>query len=106
VLEWVIAFIFSAYVFSFYVDLWPAAATKQQLNVSRDGKGGLHADLSRGQRRGNPEKQGRRSRFEEAGEMEANSSDATLTPRYGDASFESGRAHHHHGGNGAMGRNF
>ena len=30
VLEWVIAFIFSAYVFSFYVDLYPAAATKGQ----------------------------------------------------------------------------
>ncbi|KAK1835430.1 Frag1/DRAM/Sfk1 family-domain-containing protein [Podospora conica] len=28
VLEWVIAFIFSAYVFSFYVDLYPAVRTK------------------------------------------------------------------------------
>ncbi|KAK4148147.1 Frag1/DRAM/Sfk1 family-domain-containing protein [Dichotomopilus funicola] len=28
ILEWVIAFIFSAYVFSFFVDLYPAAATK------------------------------------------------------------------------------
>lgn len=30
VIEWVIAFIFSAYVFSFYVDLWPAVFTKGQ----------------------------------------------------------------------------
>lgn len=28
ILEWVIAFIFSAYIFSFFVDLYPAAATK------------------------------------------------------------------------------
>ncbi len=32
ILEWVIAFIFSAYVFSFYVDLYPAAATKRPLH--------------------------------------------------------------------------
>jgi len=30
VLEWIIAFIFSAYIFSFVVDLYPAAATKQK----------------------------------------------------------------------------
>lgn len=30
VIEWVIAFIFSAYIFSFYVDLWPAVYTKGQ----------------------------------------------------------------------------
>ncbi|KEZ39725.1 Frag1/DRAM/Sfk1 family protein [Scedosporium apiospermum] len=30
VLEWVIAFIFSAYVFSFIVDLWPAMHTKPE----------------------------------------------------------------------------
>lgn len=30
VLEWIIAFIFSAYIFSFVIDLYPAAATKQK----------------------------------------------------------------------------
>lgn len=29
-LEWIIAFVFSAYILSFYVDLYPAAKTKQQ----------------------------------------------------------------------------
>ncbi|EAQ85960.1 hypothetical protein CHGG_07213 [Chaetomium globosum CBS 148.51] len=38
VLEWVIAFIFSAYVFSFYVDLYPAAATKHAPHPLRPGK--------------------------------------------------------------------
>lgn len=37
VLEWIIAFIFSAYVFSFYVDLYPAAATKQQAQFTSKG---------------------------------------------------------------------
>ncbi|KAK0652231.1 Frag1/DRAM/Sfk1 family-domain-containing protein [Cercophora newfieldiana] len=36
VLEWVIAFIFSFYVFSFYVDLYPAVKTKNMANVGPD----------------------------------------------------------------------
>lgn len=36
VLEWTIAFIFSFYVFSFYVDLYPAVKTKNLADVSPD----------------------------------------------------------------------
>lgn len=35
VLEWVIAFIFSAYVFSFYVDLYPAVRTKNAAGLPK-----------------------------------------------------------------------
>ncbi|KAK3326317.1 Frag1/DRAM/Sfk1 family-domain-containing protein [Apodospora peruviana] len=35
VLEWVIAFIFSFYVFSFYIDLYPAVNTKDPRNVHK-----------------------------------------------------------------------
>lgn len=65
VLEWVIAFIFSAYIFSFYVDLYPAAATKPKLEVSAKGTagsggvGGLKMRLTGG-RRGEMEEGGGR----------------------------------------------
>jgi len=36
VLEWTIAFIFSFYVFSFYVDLYPAVKTKNMADVGPD----------------------------------------------------------------------
>lgn len=35
VFEWIIAFIFSAYLFSFYVDLYPAVKTKDPRNLHR-----------------------------------------------------------------------
>ncbi|KAK5654831.1 hypothetical protein OQA88_6867 [Cercophora sp. LCS_1] len=35
VLEWIIAFIFSAYVFSFYVDLYPAVKTKNMAEMAK-----------------------------------------------------------------------
>lgn len=41
VLEWIIALIFSFYVFSFYVDLYPAVRTKNMADVS--GKNGVAA---------------------------------------------------------------
>ncbi|KAK4138697.1 hypothetical protein BT67DRAFT_18891 [Trichocladium antarcticum] len=67
VLEWTIAFIFSAYVFSFYVDLYPAAATKPR----------AHAPAGQGGRR---EKERRaRPGYAAAGEMEEGGSERTLT---------------------------
>jgi hypothetical protein len=91
VLEWVIAFIFSAYVFSFYVDLYPAAATKHDLyplhhekhhqkEVGGGGGGGGGGmttaptmRLTRGDREALPRP------YSSAGEMEeGQSSDATL----------------------------
>ena len=93
VLEWVIAFIFSFYVFSFYIDLYPAAATKQQLEVSGNGKGGLNMRLTRG--RGcneQPPRGGEGWGYAGAGEMEQGWSDATLTGVNGGASFEAVRA--------------
>ncbi|KAK1760468.1 Frag1/DRAM/Sfk1 family-domain-containing protein [Echria macrotheca] len=45
VLEWTIAFIFSAYVFSFYVDLYPAVRTKN-LDLPASNKGGAHRQYS------------------------------------------------------------
>ncbi|KAK4164908.1 putative frag1 dram sfk1 family protein [Cladorrhinum sp. PSN259] len=42
ILEWTIAFIFSAYVFSFYVDLYPAVKTKGQTTTTTHGKGKNH----------------------------------------------------------------
>lgn len=46
ILEWIIAFIFSAYVFSFIVDLWPAMHTKparrSRLHRHSLGMGGAH----------------------------------------------------------------
>ncbi|KAK4104858.1 hypothetical protein N658DRAFT_504402 [Parathielavia hyrcaniae] len=36
ILEWIVAFVFSAYIFSFYIDLYPAAATKKQLGRGRE----------------------------------------------------------------------
>jgi hypothetical protein len=78
VLEWVIAFIFSFYVFSFYIDLYPAAATKQQLAVSGNGRGGLKMRLAPGG--GGGEKQTPiRGRYDASGEMEeATGSDETV----------------------------
>jgi hypothetical protein len=88
VLEWVIAFIFSAYVFSFYVDLYPAAATKQQLQVSADAKSGMHMRLTRGREKP-------RRGWDAAGEMESGGSDGTLSNApNGVASFEAVRAGH------------
>jgi hypothetical protein len=86
VLEWVIAFIFSAYVFSFYVDLYPAAATKHDLHPLHHekhhqkevgGGGGMTTAptmrLTRGDREALPRP------YSSAGEMEeGQSSDATL----------------------------
>ncbi|KAK4127560.1 hypothetical protein N657DRAFT_631358 [Parathielavia appendiculata] len=70
ILEWVVAFVFSAYVFSFYVDLYPAAATKQQLQVSVDARNGMHMHLSGGREKP-------RREWEAAGEMESAGSDRT-----------------------------
>ncbi|KAG7289549.1 hypothetical protein NEMBOFW57_005920 [Staphylotrichum longicolle] len=78
VLEWVIAFIFSFYVFSFYIDLYPAAATKQQLAVSGNGRGGLRARFTRGGYGGGGEKP-MRGRYDASAEMEsAAGSDETV----------------------------
>ncbi|KAK4203744.1 Frag1/DRAM/Sfk1 family-domain-containing protein [Triangularia verruculosa] len=41
VLEWVIAFIFSAYVFSFVVDLWPAIHTQPNLHLHNPRQKGM-----------------------------------------------------------------
>ncbi|KAK4044752.1 Frag1/DRAM/Sfk1 family-domain-containing protein [Parachaetomium inaequale] len=98
VLEWIIAFIFSAYVFSFYVDLYPAAATKHQvppggshgMGVGMDGEGLPKMRLTRG--RETP--MGRGSRYEGAGEMEeGEGSEGTLVGG-GVASFEAARVAH------------
>ncbi|KAI1404596.1 Frag1/DRAM/Sfk1 family-domain-containing protein [Hypoxylon fuscum] len=35
ILEWIIAFIFSFYIFSFYIDLYPAVATRNNRNSAR-----------------------------------------------------------------------
>ncbi|KAL2256583.1 hypothetical protein VTK26DRAFT_1440 [Humicola hyalothermophila] len=90
VLEWVIAFIFSAYAFSFFVDLLPAARTKQQLEVSGNGKGGLSIRLTRG--RGARPPRGEGSGYPGPGEMEQAGSDASLTVPDGGASPEAVRA--------------
>jgi hypothetical protein len=37
ILEWVIAFIFSFYVFSFFIDLWPAVKTKRGMGFKTAG---------------------------------------------------------------------
>lgn len=92
VLEWVIAFIFSAYVFSFYVDLYPAAATKQQLEVSAGRGGGLKMRLTRG-RVPQSQRQSDAGGFGAAAEMEEGGSNGTLaTTTNGAASFETPRA--------------
>ncbi|KAK4458870.1 putative frag1 dram sfk1 family protein [Cladorrhinum samala] len=44
VFEWVIAFIFSAYVFSFYVDLYPAVKTKGRAGFKEKGMPGSMSD--------------------------------------------------------------
>ncbi|KXX75158.1 Protein sfk1 [Madurella mycetomatis] len=86
VLEWVIAFIFSAYVFSFYVDLYPAAANKQQLQVSAGNGGGLKMRLTRGRE---PQQRNGMGGFAAASEMEDGGSNGTLTTMPdGVASFE------------------
>ncbi|KAL2128903.1 hypothetical protein VTI74DRAFT_8498 [Chaetomium olivicolor] len=74
ILEWIIAFIFSAYVFSFYVDLYPAAATKQQVQVTGNGKGGLKMGFTRGKHG-----RGGRGAYDAGGEMEMGSSEGTLS---------------------------
>jgi hypothetical protein len=99
VLEWVIAFIFSAYVFSFYVDLYPAAATKPQLQVSAGGKsGGLKMRLAgpgrMGRRRGGNGGGGGHRAYGASLEMEEGASDATLSPADGAGSFDAARVHH------------
>jgi hypothetical protein len=82
VIEWVIAFIFSAYVFSFCIDLYPAAATKNQLYPAPKIR------LTRG--RETPE-QG----YDMGTEMEEGGSDGTTrTAPNGVASFEAARVSH------------
>ncbi|KAK4679644.1 hypothetical protein QC764_205950 [Podospora pseudoanserina] len=49
VLEWVIAFIFSAYVFSFVVDLWPAIKTQPNLNLHNPREKGMGFEGNGGQ---------------------------------------------------------
>ncbi|KAL2025054.1 hypothetical protein VTK56DRAFT_56 [Thermocarpiscus australiensis] len=94
VLEWVIAFIFSAYLFSFYVDLYPAAKTKQQLQVSAGSRGGLKMRLARPGRAAEPQQQQRgRAGYAAATEMEEGGSDGTSTAP-GDPSFEAARVGH------------
>jgi len=44
VLEWIIAFIFSFYVFSFYIDLWPAVYTKDRGYRYRNKKSTVDVD--------------------------------------------------------------
>ncbi|KAK3308123.1 Frag1/DRAM/Sfk1 family-domain-containing protein [Chaetomium strumarium] len=91
ILEWVIAFIFSAYVFSFYIDLYPAAANKQQLEVSKGAGGhGLHMRLTRGRER----EREKPRRYDAAGEMEEGGSERTLRGSNGVASFEGDRVQH------------
>jgi len=101
VLEWVIAFLFSAYVFSFYVDLYPAAKTKQPLGMSATGRR-RHGTtpkmrLTRGREAGLPPP---RSRYDGASEMEMGSSEGTLSTAPGGgngrgvASFEAARVAH------------
>lgn len=86
VLEWVIAFIFSAYVFSFYIDLYPAAASQQQLQVSAGNGGGLKMRLTRGRE---PQQRNDVGGFAAASEMEDGGSNGTLTTMPdGVASFE------------------
>lgn len=67
VLEWTIAFIFSAYVFSFYVDLYPAAATKPRAHGPAGQRGRREKEL--------PARPG----YAAAGEMEEGGSERTLT---------------------------
>ncbi|KAH6840891.1 Frag1/DRAM/Sfk1 family-domain-containing protein [Chaetomium sp. MPI-CAGE-AT-0009] len=102
-LEWVIALIFSFYVFSFYVDLYPAAATKhaplhakQQHEVKQLGVAPAPTmRLTRGDGGAMPPPG---SRYAAAGEMEeGTSSDATLDGNKasgGVASFEAARVEH------------
>jgi uncharacterized metal-binding protein len=91
ILEWIIAFIFSAYVFSFYIDLYPAAANKQQLEVSKGAGGqGLHFRLTRGRER----EREKPRRYAAAGEMEEGGSERTLRGSNGVASFEADQARH------------
>jgi hypothetical protein len=89
VLEWIIAFIFSAYVFSFYVDLYPAAATKQNLEVSTGRSGGLKMRLARG-RGGGPLPAG--PGYAAGSEMEEGGSDRTLTAGSSGEPDEAGRS--------------
>jgi hypothetical protein len=79
VIEWVIAFIFAAYVFSFCIDLYPAAATKDQPHVSPKMR------LTRGR-----EKPARG--YAMGAEMEEGGSDeTTMTAPSGVPSFEAAR---------------
>ncbi|KAL2146531.1 hypothetical protein VTI28DRAFT_3712 [Corynascus sepedonium] len=105
VLEWVIAFIFSAYVFSFYVDLYPAARTKQQLQISAaEGGKAPQMRLTRGREpvHAPPVPPPARSRYDAASDMEMRSSEGTLSNAPtavgsnggGPASFEAARATH------------
>ena len=101
ILEWVIAFVFSAYVFSFYVDLYPAAKTKQHLQVSRDAHGEPKMRLTRG--RGAPMGNG----YYGSGEMEEGMSDRTMSSA--PTSYEAARAGHGRRSGSrsrVMGRNF
>jgi hypothetical protein len=97
VLEWIIAFIFSAYVFSFYVDLYPAAATKHQVPGGSHGMGmaGEALPKMRLTRGGRETPMGRSSRYDSAREMEEGAgSEGTLVGGGGVASFEAARVAH------------
>ncbi|KAL2177921.1 Frag1/DRAM/Sfk1 family-domain-containing protein [Thermothelomyces heterothallicus CBS 202.75] len=101
VLEWIIAFVFAAYIFSFYVDLYPAAKTKQQQQqleiTARNGHGkALQMRLTRGREPAlaQPPQAGS-SRYDASSDMEMCASEGTLgTGGGGAASFEASRAAH------------
>ncbi|KAK3296972.1 Frag1/DRAM/Sfk1 family-domain-containing protein [Chaetomium fimeti] len=112
VLEWVIAFIFSFYVFSFYVDLYPAAATKhaphqlrakqqqqdQQDQQDQEKQVGAAVAPAPTMRLTRGDGAAPASRYVAAGEMEeGGSSDATLDGNAtsgGAPSFEAARVAH------------
>ncbi|KAK4155444.1 Frag1/DRAM/Sfk1 family-domain-containing protein [Chaetomidium leptoderma] len=104
VLEWVIAFIFSAYVFSFYVDLYPAAATKQQrqqqeqMSAMKNGAGGgggrRKMRLTRGGRETPSTRRGEDDDVEEGGSDGALDAAAAADAPNGVASFEAARVGH------------
>ncbi|KAK4171953.1 Frag1/DRAM/Sfk1 family-domain-containing protein [Triangularia setosa] len=75
VLEWIIAFIFSAYVFSFVVDLWPAIRTQPNLRLHNPREKGMgfggNGQVSNGNGTGD-------MRYVGASEMEEGSSGSHL----------------------------
>jgi hypothetical protein len=53
ILEWIIAFIFSFYVFSFFIDLWPAVKTERGIGFKSTGMNMSPRPMEEGQRNGN-----------------------------------------------------